>query len=75
MGFLSQFDAFHEMASKATGLADFGSDDYREPMRLLLDDFDESEDDPQPASSPTAKRPAANRVETRFMTSLQGFRR
>ena len=41
MGFLTQFDAFHDMAAKATGLSDFGSDDYREPMRLLLSDYDE----------------------------------
>jgi Sulfotransferase family len=38
--FLSQFDAFHDMAAQATGLTDFGSDDYREPMRLLLADYD-----------------------------------
>jgi hypothetical protein len=40
MGFLSQFDAFHDMAAKATGLNDFGSDDYHEPMRLLLGEYD-----------------------------------
>jgi hypothetical protein len=40
----------------------------------LLDD-DESVDDPQPDTSPTAKRPAETNAEKRFMISLQGFRR
>ena len=38
--FLSRFDAFHEQAMKATGLDDFGSTEYIEPMKLLLADYD-----------------------------------
>ncbi len=40
MGFLSRFDEFHDIAAKASGLSDFGSDDYHDPMRLLLSDYD-----------------------------------
>lgn len=40
MSFAAQFDAVHEQATKAIGLDDFGADDYREPMRLLLADYD-----------------------------------
>lgn len=41
MGFLSQFDSFHEQAIAATGgLTDFGDSDYHEPLKILLDDYD-----------------------------------
>lgn len=40
MNFLSHFDLFHEQAAAATGFDDFGPNDYVEPMRLLLADYD-----------------------------------
>ena len=43
MNFVDQFDALHDMASDATGLTDFGTDNYHEPMRRYLsclDDYD-----------------------------------
>ena len=41
MGFLSRFDAFHERATQAAGgLTDFGSNDYQEPLKILLGDYD-----------------------------------
>lgn len=40
MNFLSQIDEFHRLASQATGLNDFGSQEYVEPLRLLLSDYD-----------------------------------
>ena len=40
MTLLSQFDAMHEQAAKATGLDDFGANDYAEPLKLLLSTFD-----------------------------------
>lgn len=40
MGFLSQFEALHELASKATGLNDFGTTDYVEPLKLMLSNYD-----------------------------------
>ena len=39
--FLSQFDALHEQATQATGLGDFGSNEYQEPLRLMLRDADQ----------------------------------
>jgi len=41
MGFLTEFDAFHERAAQAVGLDDFGAADYVGPMKLLLSDYDE----------------------------------
>ena len=42
VSFLSRFDELHEYAVKATGgLSDFGSDEYREPLRLLLGNYDQ----------------------------------
>ena len=38
--FLSRFDEFHEQATKATGLSDFGATEYVEPMKLLMSDYD-----------------------------------
>jgi hypothetical protein len=38
--FLSRFDEYHQQAIKATGLDDFGSTEYIEPMKLLLADYD-----------------------------------
>jgi hypothetical protein len=38
--FVSRFDEFHEQAITATGLSDFGSTEYTEPLKLLLADFD-----------------------------------
>jgi hypothetical protein len=40
MTLLSQFDALHEQATKATGLDDFGSTDYVAPMKLMLSTYD-----------------------------------
>lgn len=40
MKFEQQFDAFHEQAMKATGLDDFGGNEYHEGMRVLLKSFD-----------------------------------
>jgi Sulfotransferase family len=40
MTLLSQYDALHEQAIKATGLEDFGPADYVEPMKLLLSTYD-----------------------------------
>ena len=39
--FIDQFDNFHQMASEATGLTDFGPDDYRSAFKLLLTDLDQ----------------------------------
>jgi len=33
------FDDLHEAATRATGLSDFGDDDYHEGLRVLLDDY------------------------------------
>jgi hypothetical protein len=33
------FEELHEAASRATGLDDYGSDEYHEGLRLLLDDY------------------------------------
>jgi Sulfotransferase family len=41
MKFEACIDQFHEQAMNATSLDDFGSDDYLEPMGLLLSDYDE----------------------------------
>ena len=41
MTFLSQFDALHEQAIQAMGLSDFGSNEYQEPLRLMLRDADQ----------------------------------
>lgn len=40
MPLLPRIDALHEQAAKATGLDDFGPDDYLTPLRLLLSTFD-----------------------------------
>jgi hypothetical protein len=40
MTFSEQFDRFHTLATEATGLNDFGPDNYREPMRRYLADVD-----------------------------------
>lgn len=40
MGFLANIDLYHEQAMKLTGLGDFGPEDYRQPMTLLLSDLD-----------------------------------
>jgi Sulfotransferase family len=40
MNFQSRFDAFHEQATQATGLSDFGPTDYHEGLRRLLADYD-----------------------------------
>jgi Sulfotransferase family len=42
MTFLSQIDEFHAAAAAATGLSDFGADDYLEPMRHYLQCLDEN---------------------------------
>ena len=34
-----QFERLHQLASERTGLNDFGSSDYQEPLRLLLSDL------------------------------------
>jgi Sulfotransferase family len=40
VNFVSQIDTFHERACAATGLGNFGPEDYREPMQRLLADYD-----------------------------------
>ena len=40
MTLLTQFEALHEQAIKATNLDDFGAPDYVEPMKLLLSTYD-----------------------------------
>ena len=40
MSLSAQFDCWHESAMAATGLRDFGSDDYHAALRLLLSDLD-----------------------------------
>lgn len=40
MSFVSRVDQFHAAAMQATGLSDFGSADYLEPMRQVLSDYD-----------------------------------
>lgn len=40
MSLVSRMEALHEEAARQTGLHDFGPGDYREPMRLLLADYD-----------------------------------
>lgn len=36
---IGSIDELHETAAERTGHADFGGDDYREPMRILLDSY------------------------------------
>ncbi len=43
MTLLSQFDALHDQAAKATGLDDFGSDDYVEALKLFLSTCDKDQ--------------------------------
>lgn len=43
MSFLSRINEFHDQAAKASGLDDFGSADYVEPMKLILSDYDNCE--------------------------------
>lgn len=40
MSLVSQIDALHEQAAQLTGFDDFGPPDYREPMKLLMADYD-----------------------------------
>lgn len=40
MAFLAQFEHFHRLAIEATGLDDFGADNYREPLARYLADLD-----------------------------------
>jgi Sulfotransferase family len=40
MNFVAQYEVFHELAVKATGLDDFGTCEYVEPLKLALSDFD-----------------------------------
>ena len=40
MNFISRFDSLHEQATAATGLVDFGPDDYHDPLRRILADYD-----------------------------------
>lgn len=44
MKFAEQFESLHQMASERTGLKDFGSTDYEEPLRLFLSDVDQYAD-------------------------------
>jgi hypothetical protein len=41
MSFSERIQLFHDLATQATGLDDFGDRDYRQPMELLLSDVDE----------------------------------
>lgn len=40
MSFSEQFERLHQLASKRSGLTDFGSPDYEEPLRLVLSNLD-----------------------------------
>lgn len=40
MSYLKKFDQYHQLASDATGLEDFGSDTYRDAMHRYLSDLD-----------------------------------
>jgi Sulfotransferase family len=40
MGFSETFDVYHQQAMAVTGLTDFGSDNYHQPLKLLLSDLD-----------------------------------
>lgn len=40
MNFSQRIHEFHDLARRATGCDDFGPDDYLEPLRLLLADYD-----------------------------------
>lgn len=43
MSFLAKFEEFHAAASSTLGgLANFGPDDYQEPLRLFLNDLDQN---------------------------------
>lgn len=44
LSFSERFESFHQMATAATGLSDFGSDNYQEPMRILLKSLDNKPD-------------------------------
>ena len=39
--FSSKFDLYHEQATQATGLTDFGPDDYVEGLKTVLIDYDQ----------------------------------
>lgn len=42
MKFSEQFDRLHEVATKRSGLSDFGPTNYQAPLRLALSDLDEN---------------------------------
>ncbi|MFV0277387.1 MAG: sulfotransferase family protein [Parahaliea sp.] len=73
MGFVQKLDQYHDQAAALTGLDDFGEDDYLEPMKLVLEDYDRFNQF-NPLGSSLVDAEMATRLAGRLL-ACDGFKR